>query len=32
MAILLVPMLAGGLLTIAARRFFDRDAARALEA
>jgi len=25
-------MLAGGLLTIAARRFFDRDAARALEA
>lgn len=32
MVILLVPMLAGGLLTLAARRFFDRDVARALEA
>jgi predicted MFS family arabinose efflux permease len=32
MVMVLVPMLAGGLLTLAARRFFDRDAARALEA
>lgn len=32
MFILLVPMLAGGLLTVAARRFFDRDVTRALAA
>jgi predicted MFS family arabinose efflux permease len=31
MAILLAPMLAGGLVTLAARRFFDRDVARALD-
>ena len=31
MIMVLVPMLAGGLLTLAARRLFDRDAARAIE-